>query len=76
MIEVLGKFHGIPGVFVAALFCGTLRYIPNNVMVVSSQVALATLLLELGEAQCLRTQLTDSVQDLIKWYSSNTLRIH
>ena len=26
MIEVLGKFHGIPGVFVASLFCGTLRY--------------------------------------------------
>ena len=31
MIEVLGKFHGIPGVFVAALFCGTLRYRANNI---------------------------------------------
>ena len=33
MIEVLGKFHGIPGVFVAALFCGTLRYIANNLVI-------------------------------------------
>ena len=32
MIEVLGKFHGIPGVFVAALFCGTLRYSANNII--------------------------------------------
>lgn len=36
MIEVLGKFHGIPGVFVAALFCGTLRYIANNIIIVYS----------------------------------------
>lgn len=38
MIEVLDKFHGIPGVFVAALFCGTVRYIANNIIIVSSQV--------------------------------------
>ncbi|XP_020612073.1 sodium-coupled monocarboxylate transporter 1-like [Orbicella faveolata] len=30
VIEVLGKFHGIPGVFVAALFCGTLSTVASG----------------------------------------------
>ncbi|XP_015763492.1 PREDICTED: sodium-coupled monocarboxylate transporter 1-like isoform X2 [Acropora digitifera] len=30
VIEVLGKFHGIPGVFVATLFCGTLSTVASG----------------------------------------------
>ncbi|CAH3127122.1 unnamed protein product [Porites lobata] len=30
VIEVLGKFHGIPGVFVACLFCGTLSTVASG----------------------------------------------
>lgn len=30
VIEVLGKFHGIPGVFVASLFCGTLSTVASG----------------------------------------------
>jgi len=30
VIEVLGKFHGVPGVFVASLFCGTLSTVASG----------------------------------------------